>query len=414
MDLGGSTATENAQLLLAMVEKEEILSKYTFTNKPDSKGYYRVYVKDITKPKGLKQLYDKDLENLKERVYQYHLGHINDGRLTFQSAFEAVQSFKTENNVGSRKYSIANTIKRNESEYKRYFANTALATKYLDSITVLQLDAVIRANIRSQPTTKKGLASMRAILNMIYSFACSRLGLVQNTAQLINWRDYSDMLVEPTPIDERIYSDNEMSAIRNHLAERECSQPNYIPAYAEEWQSLTAMRRGEIPPLLWSDVDYTHGYIFIHQEQITVKGQKGDSNKIVSYTKNGKSRAYPLGDAELEFLERLKHVHDLYYPDSPFLFPADSVNGCITNDTVYQFHRRMLRKLNIPISREYIRGTHAFRRTQISNAMRVSNGNVDMVASMYGNSPQTIRQHYYVDTDLEGKRALINTMRALT
>ncbi|MGN0336725.1 MAG: tyrosine-type recombinase/integrase [Lachnospiraceae bacterium] len=397
-----------------MVEREEILSKYTFTDKPDSKGYYRVYVKDITKPKGVKQMYDKNLDNLRERVYQYHLGHVDDGRLTFQSAFQSAQRFKTENNVGSRKYSIANTIKRNESEYKRYFANTALAEKYLDRITVLQLDAVIRANLRKQPTTKKGLASMRAILNMIYGFACSHLGLQHNTAQLLNWRDYSDMLVEPTAINERIYSDEEFSAIRKYLVDREHSQPRYIPAYAEEWQSLTAMRRGEIPPLLWNDVDFEHGFIYIHQEQITVKGQKGDSNKIVPYTKNGKSRFYPLGDAEIEFLERLKHVHDCYYSDSPFLFPANSTNGCISNDTVYQFHRRMLLKLNIPVSREYIRGTHAFRRTQISNAMRASNGNVDMVAAMYGNSPQTIREHYYVDTDIEGKRALINAMRALT
>ena len=56
-----------------------------------------------------------------------------------------------------------------------------------------------------------------------------------------------------------------------------------------------------------------------------------------AFSKNSRARYYPIADLEEEFLRRLKSVDAQYYPESPFLFPADSKNGCITNNMVYQF-----------------------------------------------------------------------------
>ena len=173
-------------------------------------------------------------------------------------------------------------------------------------------------------------------------------------------------------------------------------------------QIITGMRRGELPPLTWDDIDFEKGSIYIHREQITLKKAPGNSNKIVEYTKNGKARFYPIADMERVFLEKLKAVHDEYYPNSPFLFPANSENGCITNDTVYQFFRRMSARLDIPINKECVRGTHALRRNAITEVVNQSGGNVVMAAQMFGNSPETIRKHYYTQDSLENKRNVLN------
>ena len=415
MDLGGDSLVENARLLLEMAEKEELLSKYKFPTTTDSKGYYRIYVRDVTRPKGLRQLRDRNLDNLKQRVYEYEKGlHGEQIHITFADAFKRSQAFHAKNAVGDRKYSVSNTLKRNETEYRRYFGNTAFERMYLQDIKVKDLDDMIRTNLRKRPTTAKGLASIRAIVNATYQHAYFNEWISDNSASRIIWKNYADMLVQPAKISNRVYSDDELDQIELYLHARQNKQPDYIPAYAEEWQFITAMRRGEVAPLRWDSIDTKRLCIHVDSEQITVKGTCGceNSNKLVPYTKNGIERDYPLADMEQEFLSRLWKVHETYYPDSPYLFPAHNENGRITNDTVYQFHRRMLRKLNIPVSREFMRGTHAFRRTRISQAAAASNGNLQMVSLIYGNSPETIRNHYLVDNDLERKRHILNT-RAL-
>ena len=78
---------------------------------------------------------------------------------------------------------------------------------------------------------------------------------------------------------------------------------------ALEFQLLTGMRREEIPPLLWSDVDFQTGTIYIHQEQISQQSKRADSEQICSYIKNGKARYYPIADLELDLLNRLKNEY---------------------------------------------------------------------------------------------------------
>ena len=267
---------------------------------------------------------------------------------------------------------------------------------------------MVRHCIKKYQLTKKGMATIRGIINMTFKRARYMGWIDENPADRILWKDYKKLLREPTPIAERAYSGEEIRKIREHLCKHHITKPDYIPAYALEFQLITGMRRGEIPPLLWEDVDFKAGTIYIHREQISQQSKRADAEQICNYTKNGKARLYPIADLEMEFLERLKAVHDKYYPDSPFLFPADSRNGCITNNMVYQFFRRMCTKLGITISKDCIRGTHAFRRNAITEVINKSNGNVVLTAQMFGNSPETIRNHYYVGEDIEKKREILN------
>ena len=141
--------------------------------------------------------------------------------------------------------------------------------------------------------------------------------------------------------------------------------------------------------------------------------KQSDAEYICNYTKNGKARFYPIADMEKEFLEKLKRIHDRYYPDSQFLFPADTKNGCITNNIAYQHFHRICRKLKIPVSRDCIRGTHAFRRNAITEVVNMSNGNFVLTAQMFGNSPETIRKHYYVGENVDTLREILNLRKAL-
>ena len=65
-------------------------------------------------------------------------------------------------------------------------------------------------------------------------------------------------------------------------------------------------------------------------------------------------------------------------------------------------------QVHIPISKDRIRGTHAFRRNAITEVINKSSGNVVLTAQMFENSPETIRKHYYVGEDIDKKREILN------
>ena len=77
------------------------------------------------------------------------------------------------------------------------------------------------------------------------------------------------------------------------------------------------------------------------------------------------------------------------------------------------YHRKLCDKLNIPMSNDYRRGPHAFRRTRITDVVNATGGNVVLAALMYGNSPETIRKNYYTQDSIEHQRAALNLRKVL-
>ena len=409
MGLDAPLSEEGVRDLLMKIEHDKIISEHKFSAKPDKEGYYRVYVKDPTSPGGRKQFRDKNIENLKEKVYNFVKGVPDSAStITFKDAFEYAQKFELTNVSKERQYSRNNTISKNRSNYKRFFAGTSFERKPINKISMRDIDLEVRSILKRLGLTKKGMESIRGIVNMTFKRALYMGWIAENPAERIIWKDYNKLLKETTPITERSYSDEELGMMRDYVIGWEEQKPSYVPAYALEFQMIVGMRRGEVAPLKWEDVDFDNRTIFVHSELISQQDKRMASEHICNYTKNGKSRYYPIADLEMEFLLKLKEMHSKYYPDSPFLFPADTNNGCITNNMVYQFFRRMCNKIGIPVTGACIRGTHAFRRNAITRVVNYSNGNCVLAAQMFGNSPETIRKHYYVGEDLEELRGILN------
>lgn len=400
---------EDMRKLYDMKEKDDILSKYKFPQKRSSDGYYHIQVDDFTKKNGRRQFKDKEINGLKEKVYQFEKSGAGTATKSFQGTFEIVQTEKVRYIKNPEKLvSVNNTISRNRSEYKRYFGGTRIEKMLVNQITKKDIETVILLNLERYSLHAKALASMKSILKSIFDYAYCENWITDNPYQRINFYKFSDMLTESTPIEERAYSDNDIDRIMNHIHDWQKKKPCYIPAYALEMQIICAMRRGEMPPLMWTDLSDDH--ILIHRQLLTVKKQNGipEHFVIVSHTKTYKNRKYPVTEELEEFFTRLKAVHDKYYPDSEFLFPADNENGCITNNTVYNYFRRVCTKLNISIDKEVIKGTHAFRRTKITQFVNKSGGNLVLASELFGNSPEVARKNYYIGIDLAQAKQVLS------
>ena len=407
MDKGLST--ESVVQLLQMIEREEILKQYDFDSlKPDAKGQYRIWVSDPSAAKSKIRLYGKDLDTLREKVYR-HIKNLpgSNKAITFEYAFKQAQKFEEENTPVENLVSKRNTIDRSDSEYRRFVKDTAFESKLMKSIRVSDIDSFIRATFKKHSLGVSGRNSLRALINMTFKRAYFMGWIDENPAARIIWKDYNQFLKQSPDVKDRAYTDKELEILCNTARKIQLQDPAYIPAYAYEFQLITGTRRGEIPPLLWEDVNFENGTIYIHREQL-IDRQNHSKQVIAEYTKTKKPRYYAIADMEEEFLKKLLNVHDTYYPDSPYLFPADTENGCITCAVVGEFHHDLCKALNIPVSKDLKRGPHAFRRTRITEVINSTNGNTVLAAQMFGNSPETIRKNYYTKDNIAKQREALN------
>lgn len=394
----------------------EILSKYTFPTKTSSDGYYHINLPDKTKKTGRTQLKSRTLEELRNKVIQFHLGSNSSSNKTFAAVFILLQEEKTKYITDAEKLlSVQNTISKNYSEYKRFFDkdNKSFAKKKIEEITPKDIEEIFFYNVKEWKLRPKGIASLKALLNQTFDYAFKQNLIRENPFLRVDFEKFRYMATSPVPIEQRAYTDDDLKKFLDYLHDKQEKQKNYLPAYALELQILTGLRRGEIPPLQWSDV--TADYIDIHQEQLTIKkhGNVSEHLEIVNHTKTHKNRKYPMSDDLKDLLKRLKSVHDRFYPDSAYLFPAKTENGVISNYIVYNLYRRMIKSLGYQQTDGVILGTHSFRRNAITRTVNASNGNLVLAAEMFGNSPEVIRSNYYTGLNIEDAKAIANKVRLL-
>lgn len=399
----------DVRILYAMKEKEELLSKYTFPTHAGGDGYYRIYVKDTTKKSGRKQLFAKTLDELQDKVYQYEKGVLGNGRKTFADVYNFVEQDKRKYIKDSVKLlSVENTILRDHSEYKRFFEDTEFSQMYIDTITRKDIEDIIFFNLSRYELRKKGFSSLKSILRGVFRKAFTEGWILENEFERVDMKKYDSMIVADVPINQRCHSNATVNQILAYLHEYQKKKPFYLPAYALELQIIMGLRRGEVPPLEWDDV--SDSFIQINKEQITVKKTKTVKEHfvIVPHTKTYVDRYFPITDALADFLQRLKAVHQKYYPDSKYLFPADSANGVITNNTIYDFYRRTCKKLNIEVNSDFRKGTHSFRRNAITDVINSSGGNVVLASKLFGNSPEVAKKNYFTGIDMDDALNCLN------
>ena len=402
---------EDMRKMLFKMEREILLQSYTFPTTTSSDGYYHLWLSDSSTETGRRQIKAKTIDRLKDKAYAHAKSIDGAGAKTFHDLFDIVQDEKLKYIKNPEKIlSVKNTITRNRSEYSRFFSGTAFEQKYVIEITKKDIEDITLYNLKRYDLTKKGFLSFRGILKSILRYAFEEYLTPDNIYERVNFKKYDDMLISSIPTSERVHSDSEIDRILDAIHQKQAKSPTYLPAYALELQIVVALRRGEVPPLMWKDTE--NGYISINKEQLTIK-KSADNPKehfeIVNHTKTWKDRRFPITEEIQELLDRIKAAQRLSGLDSEFLFPAQTDTGVITNNTVYNLYRRICKALDIPISRECMKGPHSFRRNAITKTVNKSGGNMLMASKLYGNTPDVAENNYYTGLDLEEARQILES-----
>jgi len=402
-----SLTLEDVRKLYEQMERDELLSKYTFPTKPSSDGYYHIWV---ASGNGRKQLKAKNLEKLKEKIYLYEKGINGKARKTFKDVFEILIEEKLKYVTDpDRLLSVNNTILHMRQAYNRFIKDSSIENSYIDKISKSDLENFFYDVLTGGYCRKKAFLECRGLVKQVLSLGYEHYWIEENPYYRINFSKYNDMIIQSTPISKRVHSDKDLDRMIEYLHEYQQKKPDYMPAYALELQIIAGLRRGEIPPIEWSDVTETG--LNINKEQILVRKSDRNNksfNQIVNHTKNYTDRSFPMTKDLRDFFIRLRAVNKEYFPGNIYCFPNTKTDtGVITNNAVYPFYVRMCNKLNIEISKDFIKGPHSFRRNGITRVANNPEGNIMIASMIYGNSPQSASSHYYSGVNMEIARKLV-------
>lgn len=386
----------------AILEQHKYAIKY---NEGDNR--YHTYVPDEAKANHRRPVAKRNLEDLENYLVDFYSTEQErmeqEQRKTFKAVFELVQEKKLKYiKSEEKKLSAENTKIKAYSDFKRYFSNTDFENKYIDAITKKDIEDICFFNLERYDLRKKAFASLRGIIKSVFDMAYSEYWSSDNAYQRVDFQIFKNMLAQDAPVEERVHSKEEVSAILDELHRKQTETPKFSSIWALELQIIMGLRRGEVPPLEWEDVSDT--CVRIDKEQLTC----GNDFIVVSHTKNYKDRCFPITNDLKRFLGRLKEMQDTYYPNSKYLFPANTKTGIITNRAVYFVYQGICDKLGIKIQKDNVRGPHSFRRNAITDVVNATNGNIIMASELFGNSPTVAKQNYYTGTDLVLARSVLN------
>lgn len=376
----------------------------------ESDNRWHTTIADATQISGRKSIARKKKCDLERFLFEhYHLQQNTETQKTFAEIFKLVQERKLQFIKNPEKLlSAKNTQVKNDSDYRRYFSGTDFEQTPIDELTKKDIENICLLNLQRYDLKKKAFASLRGILKPVFDMAYSEYWISDNVYQRVDFKMFKNMLQEEISIDQRVHSKEEVSAILNELHKKQQETPKISSIWALELQILMGLRRGEVPPLKWEDVSDT--CITINKEQLTC----GNDFIVVNHTKNYKDRYFPITNDLRDYLRRLKIMHDMYYPNSIYLFPSNTASGIITNRAVYYVYRRICKKLGIGSQEDIIKGPHSFRRNAITDVVNATNGNIIMASELFGNTPDVAKQNYFTGTDLSLATSILNQRCLLT
>lgn len=406
-----SQTTMNTDDVLAQVNemnKKNILAQHKYAIKyNENDKRYHTYIPDIGKYKNRRSVAKRTLEELENYLVDFYKSEAKrkeaENSRTFKMIFELVQERKLQYIKNEEKrLSAENSKLKAYSDFRRYFSGTGFENKQIETITKKDIEEICLFNLKRYKLRKKAFDSIRGILKSVFDLSYSEYWISDNVYQRVDFKIFKNMFAEEVPIETRIHSTEELSAILDELHRKQSETPKFSSIWALELQIIMGLRRGEVPPLEWEDI--STNCITINKEQLT----QGNDFIVVHHTKNYKDRYFPLTNDIKHFLKRLKEMQDTYYPNSKYLFPANTDSGIITNRAVYYVYQGICENLGIELSRDSIKGPHSFRRNAITDVVNATNGNIIMASQLFGNSPDVAMQNYYTGTDMAVAESILN------
>lgn len=360
------------------------------STEPNNQGSYRTKMPDG------KHLLSKTREGLLDKLLDYY------GIIVGSSSIKDVFKQADEYYITAHNYDPVETGKRHKQDFNRYFSK--IKDSDICEWNKDKFNAYIKETVSELQIIESALGKFQVITNIIFGYAFEFGFIKDNWHKTIDWSSFLQYTIyKAKSTDDEAFSDEQIELIWNEIEKRKNHPEEYYHyyhgyyacGYAIQFSSLVGARIGEIPALLWRDVDWDNDCLRIHRQQ---KRAVDGISEEVSYTKNEKrhpknGRLFILYPKLRDLLLELKDKQAELGIRSDYIF-CDIEGNPLRKKTIYDALRRLCKNtLGLNITKN-----HAFRKALNSSDAMQSLTSAQRGA-LFGHSARVNEEHYTIVKD---------------
>lgn len=328
------------------------------------------FVRDETKPKKRRLVKRKNKDDLLNYLFQT----MTNDAMTLEKLFELWFEYKTAISASSE------YPKRILSDWKRYYANTALAKVPLSDLTPLMLKRWTIQTIKDFSLTKTAYNNLAIILRQGLDYAVELGYIPVNPFQKVKI-DTRRLLRKPRKKNDcdQVFTDDEVEGFAK-LAWEDFNNPGKkvyrLAPLAALFIFYTGLRVGELTGLKFEDVDNYS----LHIRRMVRK----DDHVVLEHTKTA------AGERDIPLIPRAHEIIKVCREFSPGEWIFSEYNHPLPSRIVEEYFERYCQKLNTSQ-----KSTHCARKT-VASAL-VDNVNINTARIILGHSDErtTLRNYVY-------------------
>lgn len=285
-----------------------------------------------------------------------------------------------------------NTIQRHEQHYKKYFLNSVLNNKKINSIDELLLESICNSIVRDNSLSRKEWGNIKTILNGMFVYAVRKKYLVANPMENITISIKFRQVVKKTGKTETFNTD-ELATLNKYL-DLKYSETQDTIYLAVKLNFLLGLRIGELVALKWCDlVDSYH----LHIVREEVKDKVNNTYSVVEHTKTNTDRFVCLVPKAID-------IFNIIPKDSEYIFVREK--NRVTSRQVAYVLEKYAKDMGLKT-----KSSHKIRKTYASN-LNAHGVPLDSIRELLGhtNLNTTLQYIYNPLTEAETYNLISNAL----
>jgi len=306
------------------------------------------------------------------------------------------------------------TLKRGTVSEKTYVTDVSTFNSQILTSDLANMDVteVAPLDIQRMLISKALDGYSRSTINKIYSLLSETFKMLLSTGKisydvmiLVKKPNNQIFIKEPAPV--KVLSVDALNKLAS-IAEEQLDDGTPAYRYGEALILMmhTGLRTCELQALRLEDIDLCQKTLYVNHSMSIIHDEENDcSKRILHSPKTEKSkRPIPLDARALLAVERL--IDTTSDPDTGYLI-STSKGNVVTYGMLLKCFDRILKKAHIEHT-----GLHTLRHSFATNLLRsdVGKGHIKEISELLGHSTVSTTYQYYIGTDNENKRNLVDSL----
>lgn len=346
----------------------------------ESEKSWRTYLPDDTKVNGRRPIKRSSKENLEKAVIEHYKAK-NRGNISLSELFAEFMIYRR-NETSTQPA----TIRKNSSEWNKFFKNSILADMRVADITPIILIRFFRKLTKDREYTRQTITNIRSLLSGIFSYAVEEEIISHNPILDVDFKKLSYKPVERQS--DNVFTREEAQKLLAYL--QDINEPYSL---AIQLSFNLFIRIGETKALKWENIDFGKRTVNLNSQLLQEPTLNDDltfsrkETKVENYTKGCTSHGFRkeyLTDDAIRILEKAKEIN----PNGEFVFMP--YGRPMTTDRFNIYLRRYCEKAGISY--------HSSHKIRFYTASTAFNGsNLVDISRMMGHSQTATTMHYLRD-----------------